>query len=85
MFFCSWDNPILGSTHQDELVVFFNLTQVFDPADEALAVAMRQYWTSFATSGTPVALNTLAWPVSTYIFLYLHIVDLKERGTGCRR
>ncbi|KAJ7100509.1 alpha/beta-hydrolase [Mycena epipterygia] len=57
-----WDNPILGSTHQDELVVFFNPTQVFDPADEALAVAMRGYWTSFATSGTPVAPNTIAWP-----------------------
>ncbi|KAJ7624013.1 Alpha/Beta hydrolase protein [Mycena rosella] len=58
-----WDNPTLGSTHADELVVFFNLTQVFDPADAALAAAMRSYWTSFVTSGAPTAPGSIAWPV----------------------
>jgi hypothetical protein len=38
---------------------------VFDPLDEALAVAMRGYWTSFATSGAPVAPSSIVWPVST--------------------
>ncbi|KAJ7490788.1 Alpha/Beta hydrolase protein [Mycena latifolia] len=57
-----WDNPTLGSTHKDELVAFFNLTQVFDPADAALAAAMREYWTSFVTSGTPAAPGSIDWP-----------------------
>jgi carboxylesterase type B len=60
----SWDNPTLGSAHGDELVAFFTGTQVLDPLDEALAVVMREYWTSFVTSGTPVAVDSIAWPVS---------------------
>ncbi|KAJ7932847.1 Alpha/Beta hydrolase protein [Mycena leptocephala] len=59
-----WDNPTLGSTHSDELVAFFNGTQVFDPLDEALAVAMRGYWTSFVTSGAPVAPSSIVWPAA---------------------
>ncbi|KAJ7184688.1 Alpha/Beta hydrolase protein [Mycena filopes] len=57
-----WDNPTLGSTHGDELVTFFPGTQVFDPPNQALAIAMRGYWTSFVTSGAPVASNSIAWP-----------------------
>jgi carboxylesterase type B len=63
-FQLSWDNPTLGSTHNDELVAFFDQTQVFDPLNEALVEAMRAYWTSFATSGTPVAPGSITWPVS---------------------
>ncbi|KAJ7202153.1 Alpha/Beta hydrolase protein [Mycena pura] len=48
-----WDNPTLGSTHGDELDAFFDITEVFDKDNTALATAMRQYWTSFATSGMP--------------------------------
>ncbi|KAJ7612122.1 Alpha/Beta hydrolase protein [Roridomyces roridus] len=59
-----WDNPTLGSTHSDELVVFFNQTIVFDSPDQTLALAMRDYWTSFITSGTPTSDATGAptWP-----------------------
>ncbi|KAJ7916276.1 Alpha/Beta hydrolase protein [Mycena leptocephala] len=56
-----WDNPILGSNHGDELDAFFNGDEVFDPDNQALAVAMRQYWTSFATSGVPVAKESPSW------------------------
>ncbi|KAJ7207718.1 hypothetical protein C8J57DRAFT_1540830 [Mycena rebaudengoi] len=59
-----WGNPTLGSAHGDELVAFFTGTQVLDPLDEALAVAMREYWTSFVTSGTPVAVDSIAWPMA---------------------
>ncbi|KAJ7983156.1 Alpha/Beta hydrolase protein [Mycena polygramma] len=57
----SWDNPTLGSNHADELDAFFNGDEVFDPADEALVTAMRQYWTSFATSGVPAAKRSPSW------------------------
>ncbi|KAJ7775714.1 alpha/beta-hydrolase, partial [Mycena maculata] len=57
-----WDNPILSSDHGADLNAFFDGTETFDAADEALVIAMRQYWTSFATSGVPVAANTIAWP-----------------------
>ncbi|KAJ7684204.1 Alpha/Beta hydrolase protein [Mycena polygramma] len=57
-----WDNPTLGSTHNDELVAFFNGTQIFDPLDETLVETMRGYWTSFVTSGTPTAPGSIAWP-----------------------
>ncbi|KAJ7334881.1 Alpha/Beta hydrolase protein [Mycena albidolilacea] len=59
-----WDNPTLGSTHDDELVAFFDQTQVFDPLNEALVEVMRAYWTSFATSGTPVAPGSITWPAA---------------------
>ncbi|KAJ7983154.1 Alpha/Beta hydrolase protein [Mycena polygramma] len=60
-----WDNPTLGSNHADELDAFFNGDEVFDPADEALVTAMRQYWTSFATSGAPVAKDSPSWGASS--------------------
>ncbi|KAJ7223521.1 Alpha/Beta hydrolase protein [Mycena pura] len=56
-----WDNPILGSDHASELQMFFNVGEVFDHEDELLAVAMRRYWTSFVTSGEPVAEHSAAW------------------------
>ncbi|KAF8209486.1 Alpha/Beta hydrolase protein [Mycena galopus ATCC 62051] len=59
-----WDNPTLGSTHGDELDAFFNGAQVFDPLDQALVTAMRGYWTSFVTSGTPTAPGSTIWPAT---------------------
>ncbi|KAJ7476882.1 alpha/beta-hydrolase [Mycena galericulata] len=56
-----YDNPTLGSDHGADLTAFFDGTTVFDPADEALVVAMRSYFTSFATSGVPTAANSIAW------------------------
>ena len=62
---CSWDNPIIGSNHAAELAAFFDGPEIFDPADQALVVAMRQYWTSFVTSGAPVAKGAPVWEVSS--------------------
>ncbi|KAJ7127571.1 Alpha/Beta hydrolase protein [Mycena crocata] len=59
-----WDNPTVGSTHSDELVMFFPGTQIFDAPNQALAAAMRGYWTSFVTSGVPVAQSAAVWPAS---------------------
>ncbi|KAJ7235162.1 Alpha/Beta hydrolase protein [Mycena haematopus] len=59
-----WDNPTLGSTHGDELNAFFDGAEVFDTMDEALVEAMRAYWTSFVTAGTPVAPSEIAWPTT---------------------
>ncbi|KAJ7066895.1 Alpha/Beta hydrolase protein [Mycena belliarum] len=60
-----WDNPTLGSDHADELAAFFNGDQVFDAEDQALVVAMRRYWTSFVTSGVPVAASAASWKASS--------------------
>ncbi|KAJ7151907.1 Alpha/Beta hydrolase protein [Mycena crocata] len=60
-----WDNPLLGSTHGDELAAFFNGDEVFDAADQALMIAMRQWWTSFATSGAPIATSSASWAPSS--------------------
>ncbi|KAF8173892.1 Alpha/Beta hydrolase protein [Mycena galopus ATCC 62051] len=56
-----WDNPTLGSNHGDELDAFFDGDEIFDPDDQVLVTAMRQYWTSFATSGVPVAKSSPSW------------------------
>ncbi|KAJ7124488.1 alpha/beta-hydrolase [Mycena epipterygia] len=56
-----WDNPTLGSDHAEELDAFFKGAEVFDSADESLAIAMRQYWTSFVTSGIPAAKGSPSW------------------------
>ncbi|KAF7354617.1 Carboxylic ester hydrolase [Mycena sanguinolenta] len=56
-----WDNPVLGSNHADELDAFFDGDEIFDPDDQILVTAMRQYWTSFATSGVPVAEGAPSW------------------------
>ncbi|KAJ7645300.1 Alpha/Beta hydrolase protein [Mycena rosella] len=60
-----WDNPTLGSTYADELAVFFNGDEVFDRDDEALAIAMRQFWTSFVISGVPTANSSISWKASS--------------------
>ncbi|KAF7349966.1 Carboxylic ester hydrolase [Mycena venus] len=60
-----WDNPKLDSNHSSELAAFFNGAETFDTANEELVVAMRSYFTSFATSGVPTANNSIVWPVST--------------------
>ncbi|KAJ7259139.1 Alpha/Beta hydrolase protein [Mycena haematopus] len=59
-----WENPIIGSDHASELQVFYNLTTVFDPLDEQLAVAMRAYWTSFVTDGVPSAKGEPVWEMA---------------------
>ncbi|KAJ7875186.1 alpha/beta-hydrolase [Mycena leptocephala] len=59
-----WDNPRLSSDHGAELNAFFGGTRTFDAPDQALVDAMRRYFTSFATSGTPVAPSSIAWPAS---------------------
>nr|GAT51108.1 predicted protein [Mycena chlorophos] len=61
-----WDNPTIGSDHGAELNAFFDGTEVFDSADQALVVAMRQWFTSFAISGrAPVAANAITWERAT--------------------
>ncbi|KAJ7062789.1 alpha/beta-hydrolase [Mycena amicta] len=57
-----WDNPTLSSDHGADLNAFFDGTRVFDADDQSLVVAMRQWFTSFATSGKPVAANSITWP-----------------------
>ncbi|KAF8186132.1 alpha/beta-hydrolase [Mycena galopus ATCC 62051] len=62
-----WDNPTLSSNHGAELIAFFDGTTTFDPADQAVIDAMRLYFTSFATSGAPVAANSSTWTPSADI------------------
>ncbi|KAJ7061603.1 alpha/beta-hydrolase [Mycena amicta] len=61
-----WDNPILGSTHSDELVAFFDTPDDLDDDNEQLVNAMRQYFTSFVTGGKPASsTSTAVWLPST--------------------
>ncbi|KAJ6473144.1 alpha/beta-hydrolase [Mycena sanguinolenta] len=62
-----WDNPTLSSNHGADLNAFFDGAETFDPADQAVVDAMRLYFTSFATSGAPVAANSAAWTPSADI------------------
>ncbi|KAF7331393.1 Carboxylic ester hydrolase [Mycena kentingensis (nom. inval.)] len=57
-----WDNPTLSSNHGAELTAFFGGTRTFDPDNTVLVDAMREWFTSFAVSGTPVAENAITWP-----------------------
>jgi carboxylesterase type B len=65
----SYDNPHLGSDHADELEAFFETPEVFstsvvaDAKDNTLFHSMREYWTSFVTTGRPVSNNGIAWEV----------------------
>ncbi|KAJ7916275.1 alpha/beta-hydrolase [Mycena leptocephala] len=59
-----WDNPTLSSDHGADLNAFFDGTRTFDAPDQALVDAMRGYFTSFATSGAPVAPSSITWPAS---------------------
>jgi len=65
----SYDNPHLGSFHSAELQAFFGEPSNADAKDLALFEAMREYWTSFITTGQPSAKNGIEWKVHTLIFL----------------
>ncbi|CAK5263816.1 unnamed protein product [Mycena citricolor] len=56
-----YNNPLRGSNHGDELDSFFLTPPTVDAADAALVSNMRQYWTSFATTGTPSAAGAPVW------------------------
>ncbi|KAF7324036.1 Carboxylic ester hydrolase [Mycena kentingensis (nom. inval.)] len=58
-----WDNPTLSSNHGAELTAFSGGTRTFDPDNTVLVDAMREWFTSFVVSGTPVAENAIDWPV----------------------
>ncbi|KAF7300956.1 Carboxylic ester hydrolase [Mycena indigotica] len=60
-----WDNPTLSSDHGADLNAFFKGTQVFDPDDQALVIAMRQWFTSFAVLQKPVANDAIKWVRAT--------------------
>ncbi|KAF9561066.1 alpha/beta-hydrolase [Agrocybe pediades] len=60
-----YDNPHLGSNHANELDAFFSPPGNANAADNALFEAMREYWSSFVTTGKPVAKSAAEWePVS---------------------
>ena len=60
----SYDNPHLGSDHADELEAFFEISVPFATAkDNALFHSMREYWTSFVTTGRPFSRNGIIWEV----------------------
>lgn len=59
----SYDNPHLGSFHGDDLQAFFNPPSDADENDLALFEAMREYFTSFVTTGIPLANNEVTWEV----------------------
>jgi len=61
-----YDNPHLGSFHGNDLQAFFGSPANSNQDDLALFEAMREYFTSFVTTGTPEARNGIAWrPVSS--------------------
>ena len=62
----SYDNPHLGSFHGDDLDAFFSPPSKANADDLALFEAMREYWTSFVTTGQPSARNGIAWEVPTF-------------------
>ena len=75
----SYDNPHLGSDHADELEAFFETREPFatsvvaDVKDNALFHSMREYWTSFVTTGRPVSSNGIAWEVRFSLSPFLKI------------
>jgi len=58
--------PTLGHS---ELGAFFGPPSSANADDLALFEAMREYWTSFVTTGQPSGKNGIAWKVHTLIFL----------------
>ena len=93
----SYDNPHLGSDHADELEAFFEIPEPFatsvvaDAKDNALFHSMREYWTSFVTTGRPVSSNGITWevriffPLSPLIYIYVYILNLSLKACkGCR-
>jgi hypothetical protein len=59
----SYDNPHLGSFHGYDLLAFFISLPSSDENDKNLFEAMREYFTSFVTTGTPSAKNRIEWKV----------------------
>ncbi|KAF8150598.1 alpha/beta-hydrolase [Crassisporium funariophilum] len=60
-----YDNSHLGSNHGAELDAFFSPPANANSDDLAMFEAMREYWTSFVTTGKPVSKNGIIWaPVS---------------------
>ncbi|KXN82734.1 Lipase 2 [Leucoagaricus sp. SymC.cos] len=56
-----YDNPHLGSFHGSELQAFFGAPSNSSQDDLALFEAMRQYFTSFITTGRPSAAGETVW------------------------
>ncbi|KAK7458075.1 hypothetical protein VKT23_009981 [Stygiomarasmius scandens] len=64
-----YDNSHLDSHHHFELQAMFpsdKSSKTPNSADNALFEKMRQYWTSFATSGTPEAESSTKWDPVQY-------------------
>ena len=59
----SYENPITGSNHHDELAGMFLVPRFEDPSVNTLFSDMRQYWTNFVTTGIPTADNATKWEV----------------------
>ncbi|KAK0194391.1 alpha/beta-hydrolase, partial [Armillaria mellea] len=63
-----YDNPHLGDDHHYELQALFSAEEpdlTPDSNDEALFENMREYWTSFATSGIPRAKLAPRWQMTS--------------------
>ncbi|KAK7461071.1 hypothetical protein VKT23_009000 [Stygiomarasmius scandens] len=62
-----YDNPLLGSNHGDELQAMFPpVPSKADANDLALFAAMREFFTSFVTTGTPTSNSTTVhWDAAT--------------------
>ncbi|PBK61421.1 alpha/beta-hydrolase [Armillaria solidipes] len=70
-----YENPHLGSNHAADLAAFFpsSLPSPSANADDlALLEAMRGYWTSFATGGTPIAQGAPEWSATGNPRMLLH-------------
>ena len=76
MFDASYDNPHLGSDHGDDLDAFFSPPPSDANADDvSLFEAMREYWTSFVTSGVPTTKSGLVWEVELLHWLPLNFTE----------
>ncbi|KIK66281.1 hypothetical protein GYMLUDRAFT_157517 [Collybiopsis luxurians FD-317 M1] len=80
-----YDNPILGSDHGAELTGLFDPTSEFTGDNEALFVAMQQFWTSFVTAQEPQSASAAWTPVtnttsgSPRILLHPGDIVMKDR------
>ncbi|KAH9480168.1 Lipase 1 [Psilocybe cubensis] len=60
-----YNNPHLGSNHGAELDAFFSPPSNSDSSDQDLFSKMREFWTSFVTTGIPTSTDSTTWtPVS---------------------
>ena len=77
MFNASYDNPHLGSDHGDDLDAFFSPPPSDANADDvSLFEAMREYWTSFVTSGVPTTKSGLVWEVGYPVSCRLILLNI---------